>query len=150
MSPREVSGVAPELLADSTRPFLGSERRGGSSMVRLKAVFVNRIVPFTALFALSASAAAGEIRGRILVSHRANKPALGVTVSAVPWEAPGEEARREMKGGDPPKPIASVLTGADGSFVLAVPSEPGKEKLFRVRAEGAGVVPVQPHTLADR
>jgi hypothetical protein len=93
--------------------------------------------------ALSAgAAAAGEIRGRILVFDRADKPALGVTVSAVPWEAPGEEARREMKGGDPPKPIASVLTGADGSFVLDVPSEPGKERLFRVRVEGAGVVPV--------
>jgi hypothetical protein len=111
-------------------------------MVRLKAVFVNRIVPLTALLVLSASAEAGEIRGRILVSDRADKPALGVTISAVPWEAPGEEARREMKGGDPPKPIASVLTGTDGSFVLTVPAEPGKEKLFRVRAEGAGIVPV--------
>jgi hypothetical protein len=111
-------------------------------MVRLKAVFVNRIVPLTALLVLSASAEAGEIRGRILVSDRADKPALGVTISAVPWEAPGEEARREMKGGDPPKPIASVLTGADGSFALTVPAEPGKEKLFRVRAEGAGIVPV--------
>src|ERR1039457_3782825 len=113
MSPREVSGVAPELLADSTRPFLGSERRGGSSMVRLKAVFVNRIVPFTALFALSASAAAGEIRGRILVSDRADNSAWGVTVAAVPGEARGEEARGEIRGADPPKPIASVLTGAD-------------------------------------
>ncbi|MGZ6989094.1 MAG: hypothetical protein ACXVH0_09055, partial [Thermoanaerobaculia bacterium] len=94
-------------------------------MVRLKAVFVNRIVLLTALFVLSASAEAGEIRGRILVSDRADKPALGVAVSAVPWEAPGDEARREMKGGDPPKPIASVLTGADGSFVLTVPAEPG-------------------------
>jgi hypothetical protein len=111
-------------------------------MARLKAVFVNRIVPLTVLFILSASADAGEIRGRILISDRADKPALGVTISAVPWEAPGEEARREMKGGDPPKPIASVLTGADGSFVLTVPAEPGKEKPFRVRAEGAGIVPV--------
>src|ERR1019366_8583583 len=51
-------------------------------------------------------------------------------------------ARREVRGAPPPKPIASVLTGADGSFALTVPAEPGKEKLFRVRAEGAGIVPV--------
>ena len=94
-------------------------------------------------FALSAGAArAGEIRGRLLVSDRADKPVGGLTVSAVPWETPGDEARRAMKGSEVPKPIASAVTGADGSFVLAVPSEPGKEKTFRVRVEGAGVVPV--------
>ena len=99
---------------------------------------------FAALPALFVAlpAAAGEIRGRLLVSDRADRPAAGVTVSAVPWEAPGEEARREAKGGEAPKPFATATTGADGSFALAVPAEPGKEKLFRVRAEGAGVVPV--------
>ncbi len=85
---------------------------------------------------------AGEIRGRLLVSDRGDRPAAGVTVSAVPWETPGEEARREAKGGEAPKPFATATTGADGSFALAVPAEPGREKLFRVRAEGAGVVPV--------
>ena len=100
------------------------------------------VLPLLAL-ALSAGAVrAGEIRGRLLVSDRADKPAGGLTVSAVPWETPGDEARRAMKGGEAPKPIASAVTGADGSFVLAVPSEPGKEKTFRVRVEGAGVVPV--------
>src|SRR5664280_2884196 len=94
-------------------------------------------------FALSTGAArAGEIRGRLLVSDRADKPVGGLTVSAVPWETPGDEARRAMKGSEVPKPIASAVTGADGAFVLAVPSEPGKEKTFRVRVEGAGVVPV--------
>jgi len=112
-------------------------------VVKSPAAFVSRIVPFVAFLVLSAPASAGEIRGRILVSDRADKPASGVTISAVPWEAPGEEARREMKGGEPPKPIASATTGADGSFVLPVtPAEPGKERLFRVRAEGAGIVPV--------
>ncbi|GEM_PF-928054 len=120
-------------------------------MVKFPAAFVSRIVPFVAFLVLSAPAGAGEIRGRILVADRADKPALGVTISAVPWETPGDEARREMKGGEPPKPIASATTGADGSFVLTVPpAEPGREKLseklseklFRVRAEGAGIVPV--------
>ncbi|HEX2799057.1 MAG TPA: hypothetical protein VHQ44_05225, partial [Thermoanaerobaculia bacterium] len=93
--------------------------------------------------ALSAGAArAGEIRGRLLVSDRGEKPAAGITLSAVPWEAPFDEARREAKVGEAPKPIASAVTGADGSFALAVPSEPGKDKTFRVRVEGAGVVPV--------
>jgi len=112
-------------------------------VVKFEAAFVSRIVPLVALLVLSAPAGAGEIRGRILVADRADKPALGVTISAVPWETPGDEARREMKGSEPPKPIASATSGADGSFVLAVPpAEPGKERLFRVRAEGAGIVPV--------
>ncbi len=103
------------------------------------------MVPLLA-FVLSAGAArASEIRGRLLVSDGADKPAGGLTVSAVPWETPGDETRRVMKGGEAPKAIASAVTGVDGSFVLAVPSEPGKDgkdKTFRVRAEGAGVVPV--------
>ncbi len=97
---------------------------------------------FPLALALALPASAGEIRGRLLVSDRGDRPAAGVTVSAVAWETPGEEARREAKAGAAPKPFAAVTTGADGSFALAVPAEPGKEKLFRVQAEGAGVVPV--------
>ncbi len=100
------------------------------------------LVPLLVLALLAGGARAGEIRGRLLVNDRADRPAGGLTVSAVPWETPGEEARRAMKGGDPPKPIASTVTGADGSFVLAVPSDPAAEKTFRVRVEGPGVVPV--------
>ena len=112
-------------------------------MVKSPAAFVSRIVPLVAFLVLSAPVGAGEIRGRILVSDRADRPAPGVTISAIPWETPGDEARREMKGGEPPKPVASATSGADGSFVLTVPpAEAGLEKLFRVRAEGAGIVPV--------
>ena len=96
-------------------------------------------------FSLALSASAGEIRGRLLVSDRGDRPAAGVTVSAVAWETPGEEARREAKAGPAsaaPKPFATATTGADGSFVLSVSAEAGKERLFRVQAEGAGVVPV--------
>jgi hypothetical protein len=120
-------------------------------VVKFPTAFVSRIVPLVAFLVLSAPAGAGQIRGRILVAGPADKPVSGVTISAVPWETPGDEARREMKGGEPPKPIASATSGADGSFVLAVPpAEPGREKdreknaekLFRVRVEGAGIVPV--------
>jgi protocatechuate 3,4-dioxygenase beta subunit len=98
----------------------------------------------TALFALALSAGAahaGEIRGRLLVGDRAEKPAAGATLSAVPWESPFDEARREAKAGEAPKPFATAVAGPDGSFLLTVPAEPGREKLFRVRAEGGGVVP---------
>ena len=44
-----------------------------------------------------------------------------------------------MVEGEPPKLIASATSGADGSFVLTVPPA---DRLFRVRAEGAGIVPV--------
>src|SRR5450830_947046 len=134
----------------SNRPVRGQYGVEGSPVVKFPTAFVSRIVPLVAFLVLSAPAGAGEIRGRILVAGRADKPALGVTISAVPWETPGDEARRAMKGGEPPKPIASATSGADGSFVLTVPpAEPGREKLseklseklFRVRAEGAGIVP---------
>ena len=82
------------------------------------------LVPLLALALSAGGARAGEIRGRLLVSDRADRPAGGLTISAVPWETPGDEARRVMKGGDAPKPIASTVTGADGSFVLAVPADP--------------------------
>ena len=107
----------------------------------LKALRPGRLVLLLP-FSLALSASAGEIRGRLLVSDRSDRPAAGVTVSAVAWETPGEEARREAKAGPAPKPFATATTGADGSFVLSVLAEAGKEKLFRVQAEGAGVVPV--------
>lgn len=94
--------------------------------------------------ALALPAAAGEIRGRLLVSDTSDRPAAGVTVSAVGWETPGDEARREAKAAPTPAPtpFANATTGADGSFALTVPPEPGKDRLFCVKAEGAGVVPV--------
>jgi len=62
-----------------------------SSRMRIRRLVL--LVPL--VFALPA--AAGEIRGRLLVSNGNDRPAAGVTVSAVPWETPGEEARREAK-----------------------------------------------------
>jgi protocatechuate 3,4-dioxygenase beta subunit len=84
-------------------------------------------------------AAAGELKGRLLLGDR---PAAGVTVTALPYEAPLDEARREARRNPVPAPLASATTAPDGSFVLTVPAEAGKEKLFTVRAEGGGVVAV--------
>lgn len=101
------------------------------------------LAPIAALgLGLASPALAGEIRGRLLVSDRGDRPAAGVTVAAVPWESPADEARREARGGEAPKPLVSAVTGADGAFVLAVPAEGGKERLFRVRADGGPAVPV--------
>ncbi len=80
---------------------------------------------------------AGELRGRVLVGER---PATGVTVSAIACEAPLEKARREARGLPAPPPLATVAAGRDGAFALSVPAAAAKEVLFAVRVEGAGVV----------
>jgi large repetitive protein len=91
------------------------------------------------LFGVVSPAFAGELRGRVLLGE---KPAVGVTIAAVPYEAPLDEARREARRTTAPPALASVTTGPDGTFVLKVPAEAGKERLFTVRAEGAGAVAV--------
>jgi protocatechuate 3,4-dioxygenase beta subunit len=82
---------------------------------------------------------AGELRGRFLLG---DKPAAGVTVSAVPYETPLDEARREARGVPAPAPLVSATTSPDGTFVLKVPAEAAAEKLFAVQARGGGVVAV--------
>ncbi|MBZ5590239.1 MAG: carboxypeptidase regulatory-like domain-containing protein, partial [Acidobacteriia bacterium] len=77
----------------------------------------------------------GELRGRLFLG---SDPAPGVSVLAVPYEAPLDEARREARRLPPPQPIAVVTTDPEGWFALAVPVEPGKEKLFTVQTEGGG------------
>ncbi len=90
-----------------------------------------------ALSVAAVPALAGEIRGRFLLG---DKPAAGVTVSAVPYEAPLDEARREARRQPPPPALATARTGADGAFVLQVPAQPGRSILFTVRAEGGSAV----------
>ena len=82
----------------------------------------------------SLPARAGEIRGRLLTG---GKPAAGVSVSAVPYEAPFDAARREAKGGEEPKAVSTAVSGADGGFVLALPPEPRRNVV--IRAAGSGV-----------
>jgi hypothetical protein len=67
--------------------------------------------------ASSSSLAAGELRGRILAE---NKAVSGATVSAVPFESPFEEARREARAEKPPAPVASVTTRPDGFVGLSM------------------------------
>ena len=99
-------------------------------MRRFTLVFVAAV-----LLGVVRPAGAGEFRGRLLIGER---PAAGVTVSAVPYEAPFEQARREARRLPGPLPIASASTGKDGSFVLAIASEPGTEKPVTLRIEGGG------------
>ena len=86
----------------------------------------------------AASVASGKLGGRVSVDGR---PLAGATVSAVPFEEPLDAARREARHGAEPTALATVTTGSDGSFALAVPAAPGKDVLFRVRVEAKGVVP---------
>ena len=101
---------------------------------------MRRVVEIAVVLSVSLAvcgrADAGEIRGRLLLGDR---PAPGVTVSAVPYEAPDAEARRLARGGEAPKPLATAATRADGTFAVAVPSTSGAA--VRLRAEGGGVVP---------
>jgi hypothetical protein len=91
----------------------------------------------TAIIVLAAGAAhAGEIRGRILAG---DAPAGGVTVAAVPYEAPEVEARRLARGGETPKPLATAVSQPDGTFTLAVAA--AGPAAFRVLAQGGGLAP---------
>ena len=75
------------------------------------------------------------MRGRLLLGDR---PAAGVTVSAIPYEPPEVEARRLARGGEAPRPIATVTTRADGTFAVAVAATPAAT--FHLLAEGGGAI----------
>ena len=82
-----------------------------------------RLLSVVLVAALAAPAAAGEIRGRVLVDGRA---AAAVTVSALPFEDGFATARREARREGLPAPLGSTTTRADGTFAvtLAAPSPP--------------------------
>ena len=94
------------------------------------------VVILVGVLAWPSRAAAGEIRGRILIGER---PAPGVTVSAIPYEPPDVEARRLARGGEAPKPLATATTRGDGTFAVALSGVPGGT--VRLLAAGGGVVP---------
>jgi protocatechuate 3,4-dioxygenase beta subunit len=121
--------------ASNTAGANGTIWRGGLTVDRS---FLRSIVLTSTLLGVFSPATAGELRGRLLLG---DKPAVGVTVAAMPYEAPLDQARREARRGSAPQPLASVATGPDGAFVLKVAAEPDKETLFTVRADGGGVVP---------
>lgn len=106
-------------------------------MRRVRRTLLRALFPVLSLLAAS-PLPGGEIRGRLLLGDR---PAGGVIVTATPCEVPLELARREARGGEEPKAIASVTSRPDGSFVLAVAADPPKS--FVVRISGGGVRPVE-------
>ncbi len=66
---------------------------------------------------LPSAAVAGELRGRIVYERRG---IAGATVSAIPFEAPLEAARREARGGPTPAAVATTTTTSDGGFALTL------------------------------
>jgi len=80
------------------------------------------LAPLALLTALAVPAAAGEIRGRVLVD---GQPAGGVIVSVLPFEDGFAAARREARREDLPKPLASATSRPDGAFALVVPGPAG-------------------------
>jgi len=105
-----------------------------SKLPRLRRPFECAVL-LAAVLGLRGRVDAGEIRGRLLIGER---PAPGVTVSALPYEAPDVEARRLARRGDAPKALASAITRGDGTFAVAVPDTAGVP--VRLLAEGGGVV----------
>src|SRR5271157_275176 len=102
--------------------------------------FFSRLAVVTPwILCLAGVASAGELRGRLLLGGR---PAAGVTVCALPFEAPFDQARRQAHHLPAPPPLASAATGPDGSFVLTIAAEPGKEKQFTLRTQGGGAEPI--------
>ena len=101
--------------------------------------FGRKAVVTTWMLLVAGIAAAGELRGRLLLGER---PAPGVSVLAVPFEAPLEQARREARRLPAPAPLATVASGADGAFVLTVAPQPAKDAQFTLRTQGGGTVPV--------
>jgi large repetitive protein len=87
---------------------------------------------------------AAQIRGRITAE---NKPVPGVTVSAVAYETPFEETRREARGEPEPAPLVTVTSATDGAFALTPP--PGRASALRLIVSGRGIAPVRLGRLLD-
>jgi len=106
-----------------------------SKVPRLRRPFAC-VVILAAVLARLGPADAGEIRGRILIGER---PAPGVTVSAIPYEPPDVEARRLARAAEAPRPLAAATTRGDGTFAVTLAAAPGVT--VRFLAAGGGVVP---------
>jgi large repetitive protein len=81
-------------------------------------------------------ARAGELAGRLTLN---DKPATGITVSAVPYETSLEEARREARRGPRPEAIARAVTNAKGEWRLGFevpPGQPGRIVLLHYAGPG--------------
>jgi protocatechuate 3,4-dioxygenase beta subunit len=97
---------------------------------------MSRVLSVALVAALAAPAAAGEIRGRVLVDGR---PAAGVTVSVLPFEDGFAVSRREARREAPPSPLATGTTRSDGTFAVAVATPAGQS--VRVAFSGSTAAP---------
>ena len=81
---------------------------------------------------------AGELAGRLTFNDR---PAAGITVSAVPYETSFDEARREARREPRPEAIATTVTNAKGEWRLGFDVPSGQAgKIVGLHFVGAGVV----------
>jgi protocatechuate 3,4-dioxygenase beta subunit len=114
------------------------------SVVFLLAPIVSAAV---ACLFVPATVAAGEIRGRVLVE---GKPAVGTSVSVVPFEDAFTRARREARAEGDPKPLAGATTRADGTFTVVVPASAGPAgTAVRLAISGGGALPVMLERVLD-
>jgi protocatechuate 3,4-dioxygenase beta subunit len=106
------------------------------------------VIALMAALLATGPAAAGEIRGRVLIE---NKPAPGVTVSIVPFEDGFAVARREARREDLPAPLVSGTTRPDGSFALVVPATLSKDAaaVVSLALSGGGLAPFRLGRLLD-
>jgi len=95
---------------------------------------------------LSSPASAGELRGRALVD---GKPRAGVEVAVVPFEDGSARARREARGEDEPRALATATTMKDGRFVVRVDGPAPGAPALRLSLSGGGVAPVVLDPLVD-
>lgn len=82
-------------------------------------------------------AGAGEIRGRLLVDK---KPVGGASVEALALESPLLAAQREARRDEPRKPLVTVTSKPDGTFVLGLAATVNTPA-FQLKISGAGAAP---------
>lgn len=83
------------------------------------------------------AAGAGEITGRLTLNDR---PASGVTVSALPVERATDQARREARREPRPEALAKAVSNAKGEFRLAFEAAAGEPgTLVSLACAGGGV-----------
>ena len=89
------------------------------------------------LFLSASPVLAGELTGRLVLNDR---PASGITVSAVPYETTLEGDRREARRGPQPEAVAKAVTNAKGEWRLVFEVPPGQMgKIVGLSYAGAGI-----------
>ena len=88
------------------------------------------------LFLAARAAWGGEVTGRILLD---DKPAAGVTVSALAVELPADQGRREARREPRPAPVAKAVTNSKGEFLIVFEGPRGQPgQLVSLACSGGG------------